>query len=46
MDISNRGKEVGKIDGNSCLWNLYYVNEFYNFNDLKVGPVRSVKDEK
>ena len=25
---------------------FYYIKEFYNFNDLKIGLVCSVKDEK
>ena len=48
-------KKLEKIDGSNFLWNLYMKTEvmsftmsknFTIFNDLKIGLVCSVKDEK
>ena len=48
-------KKLEKIDGSNFLWNLYMKTEvmsftmsknFIIFNDLKIGLVCSVKDEK
>ena len=56
MNISITGvKKLEKIDGSNFLWNLYMKTEvmsftmsknFTIFNDLKIGLVCSVKDEK
>ena len=48
-------KKLEKINGSNFLWNLYMKTEvmsftmsknFTIFNELKIGPVCSVKDEK